>query len=422
MEFYNERVGGKMNDEKLKKVLLRIQNYQEEMIESLGNMIKIPAISPKSGGEGEVKKADYILNLISGFGFDDIERIDIPDESSPDKIRPNIIVRLQGEDGEKNIWIVVHMDIVPEGDLKLWETDPFQPVIKDDKIYGRGVEDNGQDLVAALYAAKAIKVEGIKPNSNINIAIVADEETGSDFGIKPLIEKNLFKKDDLIIVPDGGNKDGTLIEVSEKTIMWLKIRTIGKQCHGSMPERGINAFKAAMKFGVKVEEELYTKYNKRDELFDPPISTFEPTKKEANVPNINTIPGEDVFFMDCRILPDYDPDEVFDKIKETAGFVAKETRAKFEFERPQFDPAAPPTSPDASVVLALKEAIEKVYNNKPYAGGIGGGTCAAIFRRAGYPAVVWAKLDDTCHAPNEYSWIENIVNDAKVYATLFCKD
>lgn len=411
-----------MQDEKLMKVHNRIENYTDEMIEALGDMIKIPAISPKSGGEGEVKKAKFILDLISGFGFDDVGRIDVPDESSPDKVRPNIIVRVKGEEGKQNIWIVVHMDIVPEGDLKLWETNPFEPVIKEGKIYGRGVEDNGQELIAALYAVRAMKDEGITPKNNINIAIVADEETGSEFGIRPLIEKGIFGKDDLIIVPDGGNSEGTLIEVSEKTIMWLRIRTIGKQCHGSMPERGINAFKAAMKFGVKVEEELYNKFDKRDELFDPPISTFEPTKKEGNVPNINTIPGEDVFYMDCRILPDYDPEEAFGLVKRIADSVAEETGAKFEFERPQYDPAAPPTSPDSPAVLALKEAIEKVYNIEPYAGGIGGGTCAAIFRRAGYPAVVWAKLDDTCHAPNEYAWIENIVNDAKVYATMFCKD
>ncbi|MEE9151745.1 MAG: M20 family metallo-hydrolase [Thermoplasmata archaeon] len=410
-----------MQDEKLMRVHFRIENYRDEMVETLGNLIKIPAISPKSGGEGEVKKAGYIYDFISKIGFDEVERIDVPDEESHDRVRPNIIAKIKGEGKtNQNIWVVVHMDVVPEGDLKLWETDPFTPVIKDGKIHGRGTEDNGQELVAALFAVKAMKDENITPKNNINIAIVADEETGSEFGIRPLIEKGLFSRDDLIIVPDGGNIDGTLIEVSEKTIMWIKIRTIGKQCHGSMPERGINAFKAAMKFGVNVEKELYKKYNKRDELFDPPISTFEPTKKEGNVPNINTIPGEDIFYMDCRILPDYDSEEVFNVVKSVADKVAQETGAKFEFDRPQYDPAAPPTSPDSPAVLALKEAIEKVYNIKPYAGGIGGGTCAAIFRRAGYPAVVWAKLDDTCHAPNEYAIIENIVNDAKVYATMFC--
>jgi succinyl-diaminopimelate desuccinylase len=410
-----------MSDDVMNALYSRIDGMRNEMIEALGEMIKIPAINPRSGGTGEVAKAKFILDLISDFGFDEIERIDVPDGSSPDGIRPNIIARIKCDGEPKyNIWIVVHMDIVPEGDLKLWETDPFTPVVKEGKIFGRGVEDNGQELVACLYAAKALKDEGVIPNNNINIAIVADEELGSEFGIKPLIKKGLFSRDDLIIVPDGGNEDGTLIEVSEKSIMWVKIRTTGKQCHASTPERGLNAFSAAMKFGVKVKKELHKKYNKKDELFSPPISTFEPTKKEGNVPNINTIPGEDVFYMDCRILPDYDSEEVYDTIKQIAEEVAKETNAKFEFERPQYDPAAPPTSPDCPAVLELKVAIEKVYNNKPFAGGIGGGTCAAIFRRAGYPAVVWAKLDEVAHSPNEYAWITNIVNDAKVYATLFC--
>ncbi|UCE37830.1 MAG: M20 family metallo-hydrolase [Thermoplasmata archaeon] len=399
----------------------RLDGMRDEMIETLGNLIRIPAINPRSGGEGEVKKAQSILDLISEFGFHEIERIDVPDESSPDKVRPNIIARIKGEGGPKpNIWIVTHMDVVPEGDLKLWDSDPFEPVVKDGKIYGRGVEDNGQEMIAALYAVKALKEEGVIPQHNINIAIVADEELGSEFGIKALIKKGLFEEDDIIIVPDGGNKDGTLIEVSEKSIMWIKITTTGKQCHGSRPERGINAFKAAMKFGVRVEEELHKKYNKRDELFSPPISTFEPTKKKANVPNINTIPGEDIFYMDCRILPDYDPENVYDTIKEIADLVSAKTGVTFDFERPQYDPAAPPTSPDSPAVLMLKEAIEQVYDIKPFAGGIGGGTCAAIFRRAGYPAVVWAKLDEVAHSPNEYAWIDNIVGDAKVYATLFC--
>jgi succinyl-diaminopimelate desuccinylase len=410
-----------MQEELLERIHKTLENYTEDMVKNLGNLIKIPAISPKSGGDGEAKKAEFLLDLISRFGFDDIQRIDVSDDSAPQGIRPNIIAQVNGKEGcETSIWIVVHMDIVPEGDLKLWKTDPFEPVVSEGKIYGRGVEDNGQALIAALYALKALKDEGIVPNYNLKFAFVADEETGSEFGIKPLLEKGLFHKDDLIIVPDSGNRDGSLIEVAEKTIMWLKIRAVGKQCHGSRPESGINAHYGAMKFGVRVKEELHKKYDKIDELFDPPISTFEPTKKEANVPNINTIPGEDVFYMDLRILPDYDPEELFEFMKQIADSVTQETNVKFEFERPQFNLAAPKTSTDSPVVLVLKDAIERVYKIKSRAGGIGGGTCAAIFRRAGYPAVVWAKIDRTGHMPNEYVKIDNLVNDAKVFATVFC--
>ena len=51
--------------------------------------------------------------------------------------------------------------------------------------------------------------------------------------------------------------------------------------------------------------------------------------------------------------------------------------------------------------------------------GIGGGTVAAFFRRAGLPAVVWSKIEDTCHQPNEYTTVENMIGDAKVFANLF---
>jgi succinyl-diaminopimelate desuccinylase len=409
-----------MELEEMKKIYQRLDNYRDDMVRDLGDIIKTPAISPKSGGFGEVKKAEFIMKMISDFGFDDIKRIDVPDPLAQDKIRPNIIATLKGKDAG-NIWVVAHMDIVPEGDLKLWKTKPFEPVVKEGKLYGRGVEDNGQEMIAALYAIKALKDHGVTPSYNINMAFVADEETGSEYGIKPLIEKGIFHKNDLIIVPDAGNREGTMIEVAEKTIMWLRVRTKGKQCHGSRPHTGINAHYAAMKFGALVKEELYKKYDKRDDLFDPPTSTFEPTKKEANVPNVNTIPGDDVFYMDCRILPDYDSEEVFEFIKSIAETISKETQATFEFDRPEYKPAAPPTSPDSPVVLALKGAIELVYGTKPYAGGIGGGTCAAIFRRAGYPAVVWAKIHQVGHSPNEYIEIDNLVGDSKVYATIFCR-
>ncbi len=408
-----------VNDEIFEKLATRIDNMKDEMVETLGNLIRIPALGPRNQGEGELKKAEYLEEFISNFGFDEIVRHDAPDDDVPSGKRPNLIAKINGKaEADKTVWIVTHLDIVPPGDLGKWETEPYEPVVKDDKIYGRGTEDNGQSLVASLYAVKALKEEGIVPDYNVALAFMADEETGSGKGIKYVIQQGIFKPEDLIIVPDGGNEEGTLLEVSEKSIMWLKITTIGEQCHGSMPGNGINAFKAAMKFAYLADNELYEKFNYEDPLFDPPKSTFEPTMKEANVLNINTIPGEDIFYMDCRVMPNYTTDEIIEALQNIADKVEAETGAKIKIEKTMHDPAAPPTAPDSPVVVKLKEAVNKVYNNDPQPGGIGGGTCAAIFRREGYPAVVWSKIDSTCHGPNEYAHIANIINDAKVYAAL----
>ncbi len=408
-----------VNNEVYEKLSTRIENMRDEMVETLGNLVKIPALGPRNQGDGELEKTEFLEKLISNFGFDEVVRHDAPDEDVPSGIRPNLMAMVKGKgETDKTIWIVTHTDIVPPGDMSKWETEPYDPVIKENKLFGRGTEDNGQSLVASLYAVKALIDEGVKPEYNIGLAFMADEETGSGMGIKYVVKQNVFNPDDLIIVPDSGNEQGTQLEVSEKSIMWLKVTTTGQQCHGSMPDNGINAFKSAMKFGVLADQELYSRFNLEDPLFDPPRSTFEPTMKEANVPNINTIPGDDVFYLDCRVMPTYQIDDIKKALEEIANRIEVETGAKINIEKVMEDKAAPPTAPDAPVVVKLKEAVNLVYNNDPQPGGIGGGTCAAIFRREGYPAVVWSKIDNTCHGPNEYANIDNLVNDAKVYAAL----
>src|SRR5208283_3940965 len=117
-------------------------------------------------------------------------------------------------------------------------------------------------------------------------------------------------KNDLIIV-EGGSYRGTLLGVAEKHLLWIKITTRGKQVHASTPSKGLNATKIGMEVALALSQDLHRKYNKRDSFFIPEFgSTFEITKKDANVSNINTIPGVDVFYMDCRVLPEYSMNEV----------------------------------------------------------------------------------------------------------------
>jgi succinyl-diaminopimelate desuccinylase len=407
-----------MADEILARISRKIEGYQNEMVELSKTIIGMPAVTPKEGGEGEAKKAACIENLLKGWGFTDITHFDAPDETAPGGVRPNFVIRMKGKDSSRTLWLVAHLDIVPPGDLKKWTCEPFNACVKDGKIYGRGSEDNGQALVATVFAFRAMKELGITPAVDVALLMGSDEETGSEKGVMHMMDKGIFKKGDVFLVPDGGNPEGTLLEVSEKTIMWLKFTVEGKQCHGSMPQRGNNAHRAGMKLALELDKVLHQKFGRKNKLFDPPVSTFEPTKKEANVPNINTVPGEDVFYFDTRILPEFKPSDVDKAINATMKKIAKLTKTKIKVEKVQFAPAASPTSPDSAIVKALGQCVRAVYKNKPFAGGIGGGTFAAIFRRGGFDAVVWSRLDDTCHGPDEYAWIKFIVGDSKVCALL----
>ncbi|WP_457741700.1 M20 family metallo-hydrolase [Thermococcus sp.] len=415
------------------KVLKEIENLRDEMVKTLVELIKIPAISPDYGYEGEYDKAKKLLETIRDWPFDKVEVYNAPDERAKNGVRPNILAYYYGEDkNAERLWILTHLDVVPPGDLSKWTvTEPFKPLVKDGKVYGRGSEDNGQSLVASLYAVKAMMNLGIRPKRTIILAFVSDEETGSKYGIDWLMKEHpeLFREDDLVLVPDGGNEEGTFIEVAEKGILWFRIKVKGQQVHASMPDKGLNAHRVALDLAYNLDKRLHEKFSGKNELFEPPESTFEPTMgcNPADSPNI--IPGEHSVTFDCRILPEYGIDEVLKVVEETAEEVKARHRREIEgkalpeinVEILQRADPAPPTDPDSEIVKLLKEAIRELRGNEAKVGGIGGGTFAAFFRRRGIPAVVWATLDETAHQPNEYAKIDNMVEDAKVMAYLALK-
>jgi succinyl-diaminopimelate desuccinylase len=273
-------------------------------------------------------------------------------------------------------------------------------------------------MIASVFAVKALKRLGMTPKRTVALAFVADEEQGSTLGIQHLISKGLFGKDDLIIVPDSGNHDGSFIEIAEKSILWFKIRTVGKQVHASLPNKGLNAHRVGMQVALALDKMLHEKYAFKDDKFDVPESTFEPTKKDKNVDAVNIIPGEDTAYFDCRILPNYDVNEVLADINRVTADFEKKTGAKIALEILQKQAAPNLKVGKAEIVALLKKAIKEISGLNAKVGGIGGGTCAAFFRQTGIPAVVWSTIDEVAHQPNEYAKIENMVNDAKIFALL----
>jgi succinyl-diaminopimelate desuccinylase len=400
-------------------IFSEIERQKNEMAQTLMELIRVPAIAPENNGEGELRKTEKLVQILEVVGFDKIEHFDAEDERVPSKKRPNVVAYCYGENKAEKLWIISHLDVVPPGEESLWTiTKPFEPTIKEERIYGRGSEDNGQSMVASIFAVKALKNLCIRPKRTVALAFVADEEQGSMYGIQHLIKQGLFNKDDLIVVPDGGNENGSLIEIAEKSALWFRVRTIGKQTHASRPDKGLNAHRIGMEYALALDKMLHAKYSLKDEYFDPPESTFEPTKKDKNVDAVNIVPGEDITCFDCRVLPNYDIEEMLNEIHGLAEEFEKKTGAIIKIEVLQKSVAPRPTDASAKIVSMLTEAIKKLRGVEPKVGGIGGGTCAAFFRKIDVPAVVWCSIDETAHQPNEYAKIENLANDAKIFAFL----
>ncbi|MFG1501772.1 MAG: M20 family metallo-hydrolase [Cuniculiplasma divulgatum] len=389
-----------------------ITDEKEFIIELAKRIIPVKSISPASGGQGESQRADLLVSILKELGYEDSVRYDVEDKMGFK--RSSVIEKVGNFD--RTLWLVSHIDTVPDGDPNLWTRPPFQATVEGNRIYGRGTSDDGQAVFLSLLLLK--KLDKSKLKMNLGLAFVADEEVGSVYGIQYLLDKNIFKKDDLIIVPDAGSMDGMELEIAEKSIVWIKFTVNGRQYHASMPSNAISAARDGMEFMLSVDKMLHSKYTDKDDTFNFPYSTFEPTKHEKNVDNINTIPGKEVFYMDCRILPNYDVDSVVDDISREISEFERTHKSKIKMEFVQREQAPVPTSRDSEVVTRLVKALSS-RGGEPKVVGIGGGTCAAFFRRLGYDAVVWCTtVPDVAHQVDEYVIIDQILQDRETIEKL----
>jgi succinyl-diaminopimelate desuccinylase len=97
--------------------------------------------------------------------------------------RPNLAAVVPGRDASATFWVISHTDIVPPGDAELWTSPPYELRVEGTLIYGRGVEDNHQGMVASLLVAEALGAASDPPPINFGMLFVADEETSSSKGL-----------------------------------------------------------------------------------------------------------------------------------------------------------------------------------------------------------------------------------------------
>ena len=387
----------------------------EEALDICMKVWRIPAVGPENGGDGEEEKARRLVDLLAETGlFPPPLRLDSRDPRVTAGLRPNIAYLIPGQSGQGGrLWIMLHLDVVPPGNPAEWSTPPFEPLRRGDRIYGRGTEDNGGGMAAALAAVLASLRSGRNPARTLGLIFVSDEEVSSEHGIIHCIrQEGLFTTGDVFLVPDGGRPDGLEIEIAEKGLLWLKFTLRGVQGHASRPDSGPNVRTAAARLVLSVAE-MESIFSARDERFSPPGSTFVPTRVESPSLGVNVIPAEEIFYADCRILPGYSLDEVVREAKERARTVALETGTSVDLEVVDRTESSS-TDPEHPFCRSLARCVRRVTGKSPVLVGAGGSTVAAYLRSAGFPALVWCSENGTAHQVDENVSVGAIRNDAEV--------
>lgn len=216
-------------------------DLENEALDHLKELIKIPTVNPPGG---EKPAALYIAEVLRKDGLE-------PELFDSDDNRSNVVARLSGSGEKPPILLNGHLDVVAV-EKEHWTMEPFGAEEKDGYLYGRGAVDMKNMVAMSLMCMLILKRSGIVPKRDIIFAGVADEEAGGRYGSRFMVENHPDKvRAEYSISEMGGfsmEMDGVrfyLVQVAEKGMAWLKVRTKGDPGHGSMPDPDSALIKAA---------------------------------------------------------------------------------------------------------------------------------------------------------------------------------
>lgn len=339
----------------------------------------------------------------------ELDKTGIPfDEFARMEGRPNVIGKLGKNENGKRLLMPAHMDIVPAGEG--WDSDPFEVYEKDDMLFGRGTLDNKGPLASILVAGQLMKEIGLADEieGQLQLAALSDEEAedpdGIDYGIGFLMEEKHIDPNFAIIPDIGGFMKE--IDVAEKGRTVFKITALGRQAHGSTPEKGINAVYMMAKL-VNELEKMEFDYEEHPVLKSPSLNLGEMHGGAA--PNI--VPGKSYIYIDIRTVPGQTKEKVTAQLQ---GYCDKIENGKFEIDCMSWnDPHG--IDPNNVLVKAIQENSKEVLGFEPVPFGMGGGTYAKTLNLNNVIAVGWGPGDeDAFHVENEYVSIKELVDFAEM--------
>ncbi|GAB4357593.1 MAG: acetylornithine deacetylase/succinyl-diaminopimelate desuccinylase family protein [Kiloniellaceae bacterium] len=405
----------------------RIEAKRDDLVALTRDLIRFPTVNPP--GEAYTPCAEFLGNRLKVRGFEVGYQRGEGEAGDSDRYpRTNVVARKEGTRPGPCIHFNGHIDVVAVGHG--WTVDPFEGVVRDGKVYGRGACDMKGGIAAAVIAVEALLEEHNGLPGALEISGTVDEESGGYGGVGYLARQGFFSRPrvDHVIIPEPLNVDRVCI--GHRGVWWAEVETKGHIAHGSMPFLGDCAVRHMGAFLQKLESELYPALaRKRTEMPVVPEGARQSTL------NINSIHGglsEDYeglpaplvpdscrLVLDRRYLIEENPEEVKREIVALLEGL-KHDRQGFDYalrEVLAFQPTM--TDPEAPVVRAVSAAIEQVLG-KPAQQVVSPGTYdQKHIVRVGQleDCIAYGPgILDLAHQPDEYVGIDDMVASAKVMA------
>lgn len=267
----------------MRQVMDRIDDRVDDLVELTRDLIRFPTINPP--GEAYQPCAEFIGNRLAkrGFEIEYVRGTGTPGDSDAYP-RVNVIARREGSGPGPCVHFNGHIDVVEVGSG--WTVPPFDGLVKDGKVYGRGACDMKGGLASAIIAVEALIDSDPDYPGAIEVSATVDEESGGYGGVAFLAERGWFStpRVDHVVIPEPLNVDRVCI--GHRGVWWAEIETKGRMAHGSMPFLGDSAIRHMTAVLERFEEELYPALAQR--LSDMPVV---PDGARQSTMNINSLHG-----------------------------------------------------------------------------------------------------------------------------------
>src|ERR1017187_2779489 len=318
--------------------------------------------------------------------------------------RPNLVATAScGRAGPKII-LNGHLDTKPAAHStgpNLWRSDPFKPLLVEERLYGLGSCDTKGGVAAQVTALLNFLACGAQCNGSIVFQGVADEENGSVFGTRVLFEKGLLSADFAMVAePTSG-----IVTTAQLGNCWAEVQVKGVSSHAGMPWCGKDAVRAALLLIHELDQCLADQ--PRDRRFGPhPILNVG---KFEGGDHPGTVPGSCFFRCAMRLLPGQRIEEYMSLLSTVAGRVAKRTGTEIDvaaFAGGGLDPNEVDVHHPMVQKLAANSADASIVDET---GVFFGGSDAQFFGKANPPAVVLGPGSlEQAHSPNEFADIRQV--------------
>jgi succinyl-diaminopimelate desuccinylase len=367
-------------------------NMTSESVLLSQELIRFPSLNPPGD---EKHCAAFVAELLSGHGFV-VDRFDFALD------RPSLVARLPGSTSLAPLCFTGHLDVVPLGHTP-WQHPPFDGVIADGNLYGRGSSDMKAGIAAFITAALAHQRDGAMFRRGITLVITAGEETGCE-GAFHLAREGALGECALLIVAEPTSNVPVF---AHKGSLRVRVSATGKAAHSSMPDEGDNAIS---KITAWISRLTAQRFPAEHPLLGR--STAAVTMIGGGQ-NINTVPDAAWFTVDFRTLPDHDHAELLADLRQMFG-----PQADIEVIT-DFKGFA--TDPDAPATLPLMSLLTERMGRKPLPLGAPYFTDASAlvpgFNNA--PTIVIGPGEaEQCHKTDEYCHVGRIDEAFAIYHAL----